>query len=39
VWHVRANTGGRICSTVVPVELLQVWSLRPVGGGCFVEPR
>jgi hypothetical protein len=38
VWHVRANTTGRICSTVVPVELLQVWSLRPVGGGCFVEP-
>jgi hypothetical protein len=39
VWHVRTNTAGRICSTVVPVELLEVWSLRPVGEGCFVEPR
>jgi hypothetical protein len=38
-WHVRATTTGRICSTVVPTELLQVWSLRAVGGGCYVEPR
>jgi hypothetical protein len=38
-WRVRAETVGRICGTVVPVELLQVWSLRGVGGGCYVEPR
>jgi hypothetical protein len=38
-WHVRAKTDGRICRTVVPVELLKVWSLRGVGGGCYVEPR
>jgi hypothetical protein len=38
-WHIRANTVGRICRTVVPVELLKAWSLRSVGGGCYVEPR
>lgn len=38
-WRVRANTDGRICSNVVPVELLKVWSLRRAGGGCYVEPR
>jgi hypothetical protein len=38
-WLVRASTVGRICRTVVPVELLKVWSLRGVGGGCYVEPR
>jgi len=38
-WHVRASTAGRICRTVVPAELLKVWSLRGVGGGCYVEPR
>jgi hypothetical protein len=39
IWHVRAQTDGRICKTIVPVELLGVWSLRTVGGGCYVEPR
>jgi hypothetical protein len=39
MWHVRAETAGRICKTVVPVELLKAWSLRPAGGGCYVEPR
>ena len=38
-WRVRAETNGRICKTVVPVELLEVWSLRGAGGGCYVEPR
>jgi hypothetical protein len=38
-WHVRANTDGRICKSVVPVELMKVWSLRGIGGGCYVEPR
>jgi hypothetical protein len=38
-WRVRASTVGRICSLVVPTELLKVWSLRAVGGGCYVEPR
>jgi hypothetical protein len=38
-WSVRMRTDGRICKTVVPVELLKVWSLRSVGGGCYVEPR
>jgi hypothetical protein len=37
-WHVRARTAGRICNTVVPDELLKVWSFRSVGGGCYVEP-
>ena len=38
-WHVRATTTGRICGTVVPTELLKLWSLRGAGAGCFVEPR
>jgi hypothetical protein len=38
-WHVRANTDGRICKSVVPVELMKVWSLHGIGGGCYVEPR
>ena len=38
-WHVRAQTDGRICKAVVPVGLLKAWSLRSVGGGCYVEPR
>jgi hypothetical protein len=39
VWHVRKETDGRICTTAVPLELLKVWSLRGIGGGCYVEPR
>jgi hypothetical protein len=37
-WQVRARAVERICGTVVPVELLKVWSLRGVGKGCYVEP-
>jgi hypothetical protein len=36
-WHVRAETDGRICTNVVPVELIKVWSLRHAGGGCYRE--
>jgi hypothetical protein len=39
IWHVRKETDGHICTTAVPLELLKVWSLRGVGGGCYVEPR
>jgi hypothetical protein len=39
VWHVRAQTDGRICTTAVPLELMKAWSLRGIGGGCYVEPR
>jgi len=38
-WHVRAETDGRVCATVVPVELLKVWSLRHAAGACYVLPR
>jgi hypothetical protein len=39
VWHVRANTDGRICTNLVPVELMKVWSLRHDSGSCYVLPR
>jgi len=38
-WRVRADTDGRICSNVVPVELLKVWSLQHDRGSCYVLPR
>ena len=38
-WHVRAETDGRVCTTVVPVELIKVWSLRYGSGPCYVLPR
>ena len=38
-WRVRAQTNGGVCSTVVPVELLRAWSLRPSGHGCYALPR
>jgi len=38
-WHVRAETDGRVCTTVVPVELLKAWSLRHAAGACYVVPR
>jgi hypothetical protein len=38
-WHVRARTQWRVCRTVVPVELLQAWSLKPAGKGCYTLPR
>jgi len=38
-WRVRADTDGRICSDVVPVELLKVWSLQHDRGNCYVLPR
>jgi len=38
-WRVRAETNGGVCSTVVPVELLRAWSLRPSGHGCYTLPR
>jgi hypothetical protein len=38
-WRVRAEVGDKICSTVVPVELLRAWSLRPTARGCFAVPR
>jgi hypothetical protein len=38
-WHVRADTDGRICTNLVPVELVKVWSLRHDRGSCYVLPR
>jgi hypothetical protein len=38
-WHVRADTDGRICTNVVPVELVGAWSLRHDRGSCYVLPR
>jgi N-acetylneuraminic acid mutarotase len=38
-WHVRAQSDGTVCSTVVPVELLRAWSLQPTARGCFALPR
>ncbi len=37
-WHVRKDTRGSVCSTVVPVELLKAWSLRPVTRACYTLP-
>jgi len=38
-WHVRRQTYGGVCSDVVPIDLIRVWSLEHWGGRCFVEPR
>jgi hypothetical protein len=38
-WHLRADTGGQICTNVLPVELAKVWSLKHVRGRCYVLPR
>jgi len=38
-WHVRADTDGRICTNVLPVELAKVWSLQRERGRCYVLPR
>jgi hypothetical protein len=38
-WRVRADTDGRICSNVLPVELAKVWSLQHDRGSCYVLPR
>jgi hypothetical protein len=37
-WHVRRETHGGICTNVVPIDLVMVWSLEHWGGRCFVEP-
>ena len=38
-WRVRADTDGRICTNVVPVDLVKVWSLMHERGNCYVLPR
>jgi hypothetical protein len=38
-WHVRRETHGGICTNVVPIDLIKVWSLEHWGGNCYVEPR
>jgi hypothetical protein len=38
-WRVRRETHGGICTNVVPIELIAVWSLERWGGRCYVEPR
>ena len=38
-WHVRRETHGGVCSDVVPIDLIRVWSLQHWGGRCYVEPR
>ena len=37
-WHVRRETHGGICTNVVPIDLIRVWSLEHWGGNCYVEP-
>ena len=37
-WRVRRETHGGICTNVVPLDLIMVWSLEHWGGRCFVEP-
>lgn len=37
-WHVRRETHGGICTNVVPIDLIMVWSLEHWGGRCYVEP-
>jgi hypothetical protein len=37
-WRVREETQGAVCATVVPVELLKAWSLRPVSRSCYALP-
>ena len=38
-FRVRGQANDTVCSTVVPIELLRAWSLRPAGRGCFALPR
>jgi hypothetical protein len=38
-WHVRTEARGAVCTTVVPVELLKAWSLRPLSRRCYALPR
>jgi hypothetical protein len=37
-WRLLRITHGAICSGVVPVDLIQTWSLSHWRGGCYVEP-
>ena len=37
-WQVRRDTRSTVCSTVVPVELLKAWSLRPLSRSCYALP-
>jgi hypothetical protein len=38
-WRVRRETHGGVCTNVVPIDLIRVWSLEHWGGNCYVEPR
>jgi hypothetical protein len=35
LWRVRQDTSGSICSNVVPIHLIQAWSLRRVARSCY----
>jgi hypothetical protein len=37
-WEVRRITTRAVCSNVVPIDLISVWSLDHLGGRCFAEP-
>ena len=37
-WRVRRETHGGVCTSVVPIDLIRVWSLRHWAGQCYVEP-
>jgi hypothetical protein len=37
-WKLLRVTHGGICSGVVPVDMIQVWSLVHWKSGCYVEP-
>jgi hypothetical protein len=38
-WRVRSQTHGAVCTDVVPIDLVRVWSLEHLRGGCYVERR
>jgi hypothetical protein len=37
-WHIRQQTRGAVCTSVVPTDLIMVWWLEHTKGRCFVEP-
>jgi hypothetical protein len=37
-WRVRRETHGGVCTNVVPIDLITVWSLEHWGSRCYVEP-
>ena len=38
-WKLLRVTHGGVCSGVVPIDMIQTWSLVHWQGGCYVEPE